>query len=193
MQAGNNYAVLATNSPLTMTYFSIFGVFMTVSAVMIIIKGLKTKTDIKLRRGLIYLGCCIIALPSTCGGVFSVVLPMLGFYDLFWLGPLSVAATMLFIYFTTLRFRLFVNASHTLRFFTYLVAVMLGAILYTCLFYLIFMLIFRGATPSDEIIIFNFIMIVIIVLMLPSINHMVRHTKRIISENGATEEENEAK
>jgi hypothetical protein len=191
LAAGNNYAILASDSPLTLTYFSIFGTFMTVAIIMVIIKALKTKNNTNLRHGLIYFGCCM-AVSSTFSSIFSAILPMLGVYDLFWLGPLSVAATMLFIYFTTLRFRLFVNSSYTLRYSIYLVAATIAAILYTCLFYLIFMLIFRGATPSDEITFFNFIMTVIIVLMLPSINHVVKYTKKIISENSdITESSNE--
>jgi hypothetical protein len=155
---------------------------LTSAIVIIVCKALKTK-DTNLRLGLIYLASGV-ALSALFCGVFSMMLPAAGFYDLFWIGPLSVSITMLFTYFATLRYRLFVNTSSLLRFCTYLVVVATAAILYTCLFYLMFTLVFRGAAPSNEIIIFHFVMMTVVILILPSINHSIEYIKKMISNNG---------
>jgi hypothetical protein len=191
MSEGNNYAVLA-DSPLTMAYFGVLGVFFTVSIIIIIVKAVKSKSA-TFRRGLTYLGCGL-ALSSILSGTTNVIMPIIGHSDLFWVGPLSVSITMLFTYFITLRYKLFVNNSRLLQSLTYLVVVAITAIVYTCLFYLIFTLTFKGANPSDEIIIFNFIMIAIVILILPTINHLIEYVKKIITENGVSpKEENETK
>jgi hypothetical protein len=190
MLAGNNY-VTVVDSPLTLAYFGEFALFFTVSIIIIIAKALKSKNAI-LRRGLIYLGCGL-ALSMLFSGTTNVVLPMIGRSDLFWAGPLSVAVTMLFTYFITLRYKLFVNSSRLLQSLTYLVVVAITAIAYTCLFYLVFTLVFRGASPSDEIIIFNFIMIIIVILAIPTINHTIEYVKKVIADNGSQpQEQNEA-
>jgi hypothetical protein len=188
MSEGNNYAVLA-NSPINAAYFGVFGVFFTLSIAMIIVRAIKSKNT-PFKRGLIRLACCLI-LSSLISSITNIALPIIGLSDLFWVGPLSVSITMLFTYFITLRYNLFVNSSHLLRYLTYLVVVALAAMVYTCLFYLVFALIFRGANPSDEIIIFYFIMTVIIILIMPSINHLIEYVKQLISEN-SVERPNEA-
>jgi hypothetical protein len=183
LSAGNNYAILADGF-LTTAYFGVFGVYMALAIAIIIAKAIMTKKDANLRQGLIRLGCGI-ALSTAFSSAFSVVLPIIGSYELFWLGPLSVAVITLFVYFVTLRYRLFISSSSLLRLFTYLVVVAIASILYVCLFYLVFTLVFRGAAPSDEILFFHFIMMILVILTLPSINHTIEYIKKIISDNGS--------
>jgi hypothetical protein len=191
ISTGNNYGTLA-DSPVTVAYFSAFGVFFVISIVMIVVKAFKNQ-DANFRRGLLYLAGCL-ALSSLLSSTTNIILPIIGHSELFWVGPLSVALTMIFAYFIILRYKLFVNSSHLLQTLTYLVVVAIVAIIYTCLFYLIFTLVFRGASPSDEIVIFNFVMIVIVILILPSVNHSIKYVRKVIADNGVSlEEQNETK
>jgi hypothetical protein len=181
----NNYSILA-DSPVTAVYFSVFGVFFISSIIIIIARALRSKNAV-FKQGLICLACCLI-LSSSLSSATNIILPIIGQNGLFWVGPLSVSITMLFAYFITLRYKLFINSSRLLRYLTYLVAVTVAAMIYTCLFFVIFGLIFRGAKPSNEIIIFNFITMIIIILLMPSINSSINRTKKLISENGVAPE-----
>lgn len=188
LSGDGNFVVLA-DTPLVQAYISIFGMYLSAAVLMIFIKVFKTKNDISRRRGLFCVGCGLLLSAGVCL-VFNVIMPMLlGNFELFWVGPLAIAITMLFTYFASLRYKLFKNDSKMVQYSTYLVVVTLAAILYTCLFYLIFMLVFRGANPSDEIIIFNFIMVVIVIFLLPSINQIINYVKKMIVDNGSSIEE----
>jgi hypothetical protein len=192
IEGGGNYALLA-NSPLVSAYSGIFGLYLSASVALVFVKALKSKKDRLLRYGLSFFGVSLMISSIICL-VFNIILPMLGTYNLFWIGPLSIAITMLSTYFATLKYRLFINKSRLLQSATYLVVVIVVALIYICLFYLIFMLLFRGANPSDEIVIINFIMVIIVILLLPSINHLILYVKKIIAENGELPEgKNEAK
>lgn len=178
---GGNYAVLA-DTPLVFAYMSTFGIFLSISVAMIFAKVIKTKNDIARRKGLFCVGCGLLLSAGICL-VFNVIMPVLGQYDLFWIGPLAIAIAMLFTYFASLRYKIFTNGSKMIQYSTYLVVVALGAILYTLLFYIVFMLVFRGASPSDEIIILQFVMVVIVILFLPTINHFIEYVRELISDN----------
>jgi len=131
--------------------------------------------------------CVALALNSILNTIFYVVLPMNGQYEFQWLGPLSVALSMLIIYFGTLRFGLFKSSSQLLQWLAYAVLVIFASLLYIALFYLIFTLIFRGASPSIEILVFNFLMVVIIILLLPSVNRLMDLVKKLIRAGGKDE------
>jgi hypothetical protein len=180
MQADGNYATL-TDSPVTAAYFSLIGIFFLASFITIFVAALKSK-DATFRRGIYYLGGGLV-LSSLLSGTTSIILPIIGYSTLFWVGPLSVSITMLFTYFITLRFKLFINSSRLLRTLTYLVIVAAMSIIYTFLFYVIFTLLFRGASPSDEILVFHFLMIVVVILLLPVISHLTESIKKIIADN----------
>lgn len=188
---GYNYTVL-NNNLLGITYSGIFGVYLTASVIMIFLKSLNTKNNASVRRGLFFVGCGLLLSVGICL-ISNIIMPILGYHEWFWVGPLSIAITMLFTYFAALKYKLFVNDSSLLQSATYLVVVTIAAILYICLFYSVFMLLFRGANPSDEIIIFNFIMVVIVILLLPSINHLITRIKEMISANVSSEEQSEKK
>jgi hypothetical protein len=159
-----------------------------VAAVAMIIASALKSQDASFRRGLILLAGGL-GLSSLLSGTTSIVMPIIGYSDLFWVGPLSVSITMLFTYFITLRYKLFINSSRLLRTLTYLVVVAAMAIVYTFLFYLIFTLVFRGASPSDEILVFHFLMISIVILLLPIINHSTERVREIIADNSSASEE----
>lgn len=187
MADGGNYAVLASG-PLVIAYTSIFGVYLTASVIMIFIKMFKTKNNLSRRRGLLCVGCGL-SISAGISLLFNIILPVFGNYEMFWIGPLSISVTMLFTYFASLRYKLFINNSKMLQYSTYLVVVAMASLIYICLFYLIFMLVFRGASPSNEITIFQFVMVMIVIMFLPTINHFIEYVKQMITENGVFEKE----
>lgn len=180
---GGNYAVLA-DTPLVMAYMSSFGIYLSIAVAMIFVKAYKTKNDER-RKGLLCVGGGLMLSAGICL-IFNVIMPVLGQYEMFLIGPLALAITMLFTYFATLKYKVFTNDSKMIQYSTYLVVVAMGAIIYTIIFYLVFMLVFRGASPSDEIITLQFVMVVIIILFLPTINHFIEYIKEMISDNVTT-------
>ena len=105
-----------------------------------------------------------------CGmlaGIFDFILPAMGEYGLIWIGPLGFSVAVIGYYYVTLKYRLFSLDSDWLKVLSYIVLVLTGAIVYMVLFFLIFTALFKIPNPSVEVIMLNFIMIVIALLLMP--------------------------
>ena len=105
-----------------------------------------------------------------CGvlaAIFDFILPAMGNYELIWIGPLGFSVAVIGYYYVTLRYRLFSLNSNWLKILSYIVLMLTGAIVYMVLFFLIFTALFKIPNPSAEVIMLNFIMIVIVLLLMP--------------------------
>ena len=69
-----------------------------------------------------------------------------------------------------------------LQFFSYMVVVVSIAIVYMIIFSIVFAALFRGSTPSLEVIILNFIMILIFIALIPAMNGLITFIRRLIIE-----------
>ena len=56
-------------------------------------------------------------------------------------------------------------------------------------FYLIFMALFRGSKPSIEVIVLNFIMVLIFLLLMPALNQIILNVRTLISGHKPNEED----
>ena len=125
----------------------------------------------KERNGnIVYLSCTLV--PVVCSLIFDLLLPMMGQCSLMWIGPVAVGVMMLGYYYSILRYRLIALSFRWLRIFSYIVLVASVAMIYMIIFYIVFTAMFRGRTPSSEVILLNFIMILIFLLLVPTINEM---------------------
>lgn len=114
--------------------------------------------------------------------IANLILPLSHNWSLSWLGPLGVSIVILSIYYMILRYRA-VNLSYVwLRIFSYVIIVSSIAIIYMIIFSIIFAALFRGSTPSIEVIILNFVMLLIFISMLPAMSNFIRWTRRLILE-----------
>ena len=113
--------------------------------------------------------------------VFNLVMPLLGRWDLIWIGPLALAATIIALYYTILCYSEFNLTSKWLKFFSYVVIIASLAIIYMLIFALIFSAMFRGATPSTEVIVLNFVMVVIMLILMPAISNITEFIRALIS------------
>ena len=116
------------------------------------------------------------AASSTLVLIFNLVLPLFNNWSLIYIGPLALAVTILGVYYTVLRYKMLNLHSIWLRIFSYVVIIASVAILYMVIFSIIFAALFRGSSPSMEVIILNFIMILIFLTLMPV---MSRITNRI--------------
>ena len=117
--------------------------------------------------------------------VFSLIcdlaLPLSGYDALMWVGPIAVSTTMLGYYYAILRYRLMVLSSAWMKILSYVILMASGAVIYMVIFYLIFMALFKGSKPSMEVILLNFIMVLIVLLLMPVINEASAFIRSLIS------------
>ncbi len=114
-------------------------------------------------------------------GIFDVILPLLGNYELIWIGPISTSAAIFMHFYATIRYRLLILDSAWLKTLAYIILMSLAAMTYMVIFFIIFMALFKIPNPSASIIVLNFIMIVIVLLLLPVINEAMAYIRSLIS------------
>ena len=117
---------------------------------------------------------------GTMSLVFNLILP-LWTWNYVWLGPLAISTTIIAFYYTILRYHALNLCSRWLKAFSYIVVVASAAVIYMVIFAVVFWALFRGATPSTEVIILNFIMIIIVVALLPAVSELSMFIKSLIS------------
>ena len=122
-----------------------------------------------------------LILAGAIAGTFDVILPLLGNYNLVWIGPISTSLVIFAHFYATIRYRLLVLNSTWLKTLAYIILMSLAAIVYMVIFFIIFMALFKIPNPSASIIILNFIMIVIVMLLLPAINEVMAYVRSLIS------------
>lgn len=111
------------------------------------------------------------AISGTMSLIFNLILPLWR-WDLIWLGPLAISTTIIAFYYSILRYRALNLSSIWLKILSYVVIMASFAILYMVIFSIIFAAMFRGSTPSIEVIVLNFIMILIFLLLMPALNEL---------------------
>lgn len=122
-----------------------------------------------------------LTISGILSAVFDLLLPILGRYDLIWVGPLSVSISMLAYFYAILKYRIVSVSVRWLRVMAYMVILSAGAAIYMMLFYLIFTALFKIPNPSASILVLNFLMIVIVLLLMPVINEIKASVGSLIS------------
>ncbi len=120
------------------------------------------------------------AISGTMSLIFNLILP-LWTWDFIWLGPLAISTTIIAVYYTILRYRVLNLNSRWLKVLSYIVIITSIAILYMIVFYIIFAAMFRGSTPSTEVIILNFIMVLFFLLLMPALSELLATIRALIS------------
>ena len=163
-------------------YFAYIGFFMTiVPAIITVFLHQFFKTNSERKRGGDFVTMSSFGLSSTLVLVFNLILPLFGNWSLIWIGPLALAVTILAVYYTILRYRMLNLNSIWLRIFSYVVIIASIAIVYMVIFSIIFAALFRGSTPSTEVIVLNFIMILIFIALMPAMSGLMAFIKSLIS------------
>ena len=118
---------------------------------------------------------------STLVLIFNLILPLFNNWSLIWIGPLALSATIIGFYYTILRYRSLNLASVWLKIFSYVVLISSIAIIYMIIFALIFTALFRGSMPSVEVIVLNFIMILVFLILMPALSEIMTFIRSLIS------------
>lgn len=168
-------------------YFSYIGFFsLIVPAIITVFLHQFFKTSSKRKRGGDVATMVSFGFSSTVVLIFNLILPLFGKWNLIWLGPLALAVTIIGVYYTILRFKMLNLSSIWLRLFSYVVIIASVAIVYMVIFSIIFAALFRGSTPSAEVIVLNFIMISIFLVLMPAMNGLMGSIRSLISGGAKT-------
>lgn len=117
---------------------------------------------------------------GTVSLIFNLILPFWT-WDYIWLGPLAISTTIIAFYYIVLRYHIINLSSHWLRILSYTVIITSSAVIYMAIFYVIFLAMFRGSTPSTEVIVLNFIMIIIVLALMPAMSELSGFITSLIS------------
>ena len=121
---------------------------------------------------------------GTVSLVFNLILP-LWTWDFIWLGPLAISTTIIAFYYTILRYRAINLKSRWLKILSYIVIIASVAVLYMVVFYIVFIAMFRGSTPSMEVILLNFIMVLFFLLLMPAMSEVIVFIRSLITGEAA--------
>ena len=128
-----------------------------------------------------YILSCGLTISGILSATFDLLLPVMGRYDLIWVGPLSVSIAMLAYFYGILKYRIISVSARWLRVMAYGVILSAGAAIYMILFYIIFTALFKIPNPSTSVLVLNFIMIVIVLLLMPVIQEITASVRSMIT------------
>ena len=170
--------------PLYITYIAFFSLIVPAVIIYLLKQYVKTRSTRKKGGDLTII--ISFGVSSTVVLIANLILPLLGNWSAIWLGPLALAANIIGVYYTILRYRSLNLASIWLKIFSYIVIIASLAIIYMLIFSVIFAGLFRGSTPSTEVIVLNFIMILIFLLLMPAMNQLVTFIRSLIANDKPT-------
>ena len=171
-------SVVMRMGPLYFSYIAFFGAI--VPAIVAVFFHQFIKSRSRRKRGGDIVTMASFGTSSTIVLVVNLILPLMNNWSLIWLGPLALAVTILGVYYTILRYRMLNLSSIWLRIFSYIVIISSIAIVYMIIFSIIFAALFRGSAPSTEVIVLNFIMILIFIALMPAMNGLMTFIKSLI-------------
>lgn len=169
--------------PVYFGYIAFFAIIVPVIVGVYLLQFFKTTSQRKRLGDIITMGS--FGLSSTVVLIFNLILPLFNNWKLIWLGPLALAITILAVYYTILRYRILNLSSIWLRLFSYAVVIASIAIVYMIIFSIVFAALFKGSTPSIEVIVLNFIMILIFISLMPATTGLTQHIRSLISGDQA--------
>lgn len=174
--------------PLYISYIAFFSAIVPVIIGFFLHQYIKTRSKRKKGGDLITL--LSFGASSTLVLIFNLILPLFNNWTLIWIGPLALAVTIMGVYYTVLRYKMLNLNSIWLRIFSYVVIIASVAIVYMAIFSIIFAALFRGSAPSLEVIILNFIMILIFISLMPAMAKLTNRIRGFISGPNNSEEQN---
>ena len=178
-RTGNS--VVMNIDPLYFAYIAFFGLI--VPAIVFSLFQQSVKTHSQRKKGGDITIMISFGLSSLIILIANLILPLLGNWSAIWLGPLALSATIIGFYYTILRYHSLNLSSVWLKIFSYIVIISSVAIIYMIIFAIIFAALFRGSTPSAEVIILNFIMILIFIALMPAMTEFTKFVRTLISQN----------
>ena len=169
--------------PFYFTYVAFFCALVPAVLISLLLRIFKSRSN-RIKNGDIVL-LVGFAISGTMSLIFNLILPFWT-WDLIWLGPLAISTTIIAFYYTILRYHALNLKSRWLKILSYVVLIASAAVLYMMVFYVVFLAMFRGASPSLEVIILNFIMVLFFLLLMPAMSELVIFVRSLITGGEAS-------
>lgn len=183
--AGNS--LVSNIGPFYFTYVAFFCALVPAVILTLLQQIFKSSSD-RIKNGDVVL-LIGFAISGTMSLIFNLILPFWT-WNLVWVGPLAISTTIIAFYITILRYRALALESHWLKLLSYIVILASIAVLYMVVFYIIFTAMFRGARPSTEVIVLNFIMVLFFLLLMPAMNELLTFVRSLISNQNQNKAKN---
>lgn len=175
-RAGNS--IIMNIGALYFSYIAFFCAIVPAIVFALLKQSFKTKSTRKRGGDLVIMGS--FGLSSTIILIANLILPLFGNWSVVWLGPLALSTTIIVFYYTILRYHALNLSSIWIRVFSYIIIITSLAIIYMIIFAIVFAALFRGSTPSTEVILLNFVMILIFLLLMPAMNEISKFIRSLI-------------
>lgn len=160
-------------------WFGLFGViFAWLAAVVAMLKERKETSKRKKSVWRVLLFGMIVASASSL--VFDVLLRKSN-ADLMWISPVVFSISLVVFYFSLLKSRVLVLSSKFLKVLSYVILMSMIAVTYIAVFFLIATKLFKISKIDDQVIVLNFVMIVIVLLLLPLISEANSFIKSLMT------------
>lgn len=167
--SGSGNSLVTNIGPYYFIYIAFFSLLVPTVIGSLLYQIIKTRSERKKGGELVLLIGFTIS--GTASLIFNLILPFWR-WDLVWIGPLAISTTIIAFYYSILRYRALNLSSIGLKILSYVVIMASLAIVYMIIFSIIFAAMFKGSTPSTEVIMLNFIMILIFLLLMPALNEL---------------------
>ncbi len=162
------------------TYIAFFAMIVPVIIFAFLKQFLRSRSSSKKNGDLLTM--ISFGISSTVVLISNLILPLFGNWNYIWFGPLALAMTIIGVYYTILRYHMLNLSSIWLRIFSYIVVLSSIAMVYMIIFSIVFAALFRGSTPSTEVIILNFVMILIFLALMPALNGLMTFVSSLLAD-----------
>ncbi|MBR3318992.1 hypothetical protein IKG06_00605 [Candidatus Saccharibacteria bacterium] len=117
------------------------------------------------------------------GGILALVFDLLLLTSqphLAWIGPMAVSISIITFYYSVVKYRILSLSGKWLEVLSYIILIAAAVIVYTLIFYAIFTTVFSVASPSIEILLLNFVMVIILLCLMPALREVLAMLKSIL-------------
>ncbi len=90
-----------------------------------------------------------------------------------WIGPMAISISIITFYYSVIKYKIISVSGKWMEILSYILLIAAGIVLYAVIFYAIFTSIFRVSSPSPEILLLNFIMLVVVLCLMPAISEIL--------------------
>ena len=97
-----------------------------------------------------------------------------------WIGPMAISVSIITFYYSVIKYKIISVVGKWMEFLSYVILVAAGIVIYTLVFYAIFTAIFRVSSPSPEILLLNFIMLVVVLCLMPAVSEILSLIKAFL-------------
>ncbi len=146
-------------------YASILGLMLVCFIISAVINKKRTASGLARKGKFFYVISLLVA--GALIIVFDLVLPLFSDYRAMWIGPLVLSAAVIVHFYAVLRYQLLFLSNIWLKIGSYVILVSVAAMIYMVVFFMVFSLLFKVQKLDIEIVLMNFIMILIMLLILP--------------------------